>query len=425
MEKNKTEQYTFGTDEKETLQAIATVEASVGQHIQEKNQRELVLTKYYSEFVINAPNGPVTLNNVFITAERNKEGEMSYHFRWIIKDKNGEQSLEENLVVNENGEIYASEGLKDYLGDAQIDIEELMSENDDIKKGRLKGISEKAEQEEMEIALEGEEKKENKEKEQDEEEQEEDEETQEIEEDLEEQGENLEISKYRKIKDTHVAERMPDVFGNGTEYGVAFSNKINRFVIISKVNGQYQINENVEPAKMTWKSIISIDPNGESVERKVPHALMKTNRSDKEIAVTIGQYGEVDIETVDVLPCQERIAREVRSDGEGVDKQESLETRNEFKQEGKEYTHEIAHQVQDIEKAQKDANKTVDYDITPDDYIPNTEITWGELMEDTGESLPKLIERYDREMANEGANSKDVVDTIEQDYGNINRQHQR
>ncbi len=40
-------------------------------------------------------------------------------------------------------------------------------------------------------------------------------------------------------------------------------------------------------------------------------------------------------------------------------------------------------------------------------------------MDDTGESLPKLIERYNREMANEGADSKDVVNTIEQDYGNI------
>lgn len=416
MEENKTEQYTFGADEKETLQAIATVEASVGQHIQEKNQRELVSTKYYSEFVINTKNGPVTLNNVFITAERNKEGELSYHFRWVIKDKNGEQSIEENLAIDENGEIYVSKGLKDYLGDVQIDIEELMAENDDVKKGRLKGVSEKAEPEEMKKPLKGTTKSKEGE--------EQDEETEEIEEDLEEQGEDLRISKYRKIKDTHLDERMPDVFGNGAENGVAFSNKLNRFVIISKVNGKYQINENVEPARMTWKSIISIDPNGESVERKVPHALMKTNRSDKEIAVTIGQYGEVDIETVDVLPCQERIAREVRSDGEGADKQESLEIRNEFKQEGKEYKHDIAHQVQDIEQAQKDANQTVDYDITPDDYIPNTEITWGELMEDTGESLPKLIERYNREMANEGADSKDVVNTIEQDYGNVNRQHQ-
>lgn len=413
MEENKTEKYTFGVDEKETLQAMATVEASVGQHIQKKSQRELVATKYYSKFVINTKNGPVTLNNVFITAERNKEGELSYHFRWLIKDKNGEQSIEENLAIDENGEIYVSEGLKDYLGDDQIDIEELMAENDDVKKGRLKGVSEKAEPEKMEKELEDEKKEKTP-----------DEEKQKIEEDLKEQGEDLKISKYREIKDKHVAERMPDVFGDGTEYGVAFSNKLNRFVIISKVNGKYQINENVEPARMTWKSIISIDPNGESVERKVPHALMKTNRSDKEIAVTIGQYGEVDIETVDVLPCQERISREVRTGGEGIDREESLETRNEFNAGGREYKHDIAHQVQKIEKAQKDENGTVDYDITPDDYIPNTEITWGELMEDTGESLPKLIERYNREMANEGADSKNVVDTIEQDYGNVNRQHQ-
>lgn len=37
MEKSKTtEQYTFGADEKETLQKISIVEASVGQNIQEK-----------------------------------------------------------------------------------------------------------------------------------------------------------------------------------------------------------------------------------------------------------------------------------------------------------------------------------------------------------------------------------------------------
>lgn len=408
MEENRTEQYTFGADEKETLQAMETVEASVGKHIQKK--RELISTKYYSEFVINTPKEPITLNNVFITAERNKEGDLSYHFRWIMKNKDGEQTIEEKIVIDENGEIYVAEGLKDYLGDAEIDIDELMYENDDIKKGRLKGVSEKAEPEEMEKALD--------------EEKTPDEETQEIEEDLEEQGEDLKISKYRKIKDTHLPERMPDVFGDGAENGVAFSNKLNRFVIISKVNGKYQINENVEPARMTWKSIISIDPNGESIERKVPHALMKTNRDDKEIAVTIGQYGEVDIETVDVLPCQERIAREVRTEREGIEKEESLEMRREFETQGKEYKHDLAHRVEDIEQAQKDANQTVDYDITPDDYIPNTEITWGELMEDTGESLPKLIERYNREMAKEGVDSKDVVDTIEYDYGNVGHQHE-
>ena len=411
MEENKTKQYTFGPNEKEILQDMAIVETSVENHIQEKSKRELISTKYYSEFVVNTKKGPVTLNNVFITTERNKEGDLSYHFRWVIQNENGEKTIEENLVIDENGEVYVADGLKDYLGDAEIDIESLMLENDDIKKGRLKGISEKAESDEMKKILASEGKSP-------------EEETQKVERDLKEQGEDLRISEYKEIKDTSVAERMPDVFGEGTEHGLAFSNKLNRYVITSKVDGKYQLNDNVEPAIMTWKSIISVDPNGEGVERKVPHALMKTNRDDQEIAVTIDQYGEPDIETVDVLPCQERIAREVRSEGEGIEKQESRDVSNEFEQEGTEYQHDLAHQVQKIEQAQKDANQTVDYDITPDDYIPNTEMTWGELMEDTGESLPKLIERYDREVAKQGANSKDVIDIIEQDYGNLNRQQQ-
>lgn len=406
MNKETREQYTFKPEEKEILQEIATVESSVEKSKKQKEeQEEIVTTKYYSEFIINTKQGPIILNNVFITLERSKEGDMSYHFRWIVKNKNGKQTIEEKLVIDEHGNIYASEGLEDYLKDEEIDINELMAENDDIKKGRLKGISEKMDS-----------------KEQQDTQYKKDEETQKIEEDLEEQGEDLRISKYTKIKDTYVSERMPDVFNKGTENGITFSNKLNRFVMISKVNGKYQINENVEPARMTWKSIISIEPNGKKVERKIPHALMETNRDDKEIAVTIGQYGEIDIETIDVLPCQERIAREVRREGEGLEKQENLEIRNQFNQEGKEYQHEIAHQVQDIEQAQKDLNQTVDYDITPDDYIPNTEITWGELMEDTGESLPKLIERYNREMSNKGADSKDVVDTIEYDYGNVGHQ---
>lgn len=407
MEENKSVQYTFASEEKEILKKLAVVETAVSRNINEKHQRELITTKYYSEFVINTPKGPITLNNVFITSERNKQGEMSYHFRWLKENEDGEQIIEESIAIDENGEVYVSEVLKDYLGDAIISQEELMKENDNPKRKRLKGISKIADKKSIK---------------QYEQESQQNDEINQVEADLQQQGEDLKISGYRKIKDTHVGERMPDVFENGTENGLAFSNKLNSYVLISKVDGQYQLNKNVEPAKLTWESIISIDPNGEGVERKVPHGLMKTNRDDKEIAVTIGQYGEPDIETVDVLPCQERISREVRSEGEGLEKQESLEIRKQFEQEGTEFKHDIAHNVQDIEEAQKEADGTVDYDITPDDYIPNTETTWGELMEETGESLPKLIERYNREISKEGADSKKVVEIIEYDYGIVNHQ---
>lgn len=434
MEKSKTEQYTFGADEKETLQKMDIVEASVSQNIKEKSQRELIATKYYSEFVINTQKGPVTLNNVFITAEKDQQGQMSYHFRWITENDNGEKNVEEELVIDENGKAHATGGLKEYFGDEEIDIEKLMAEND-IEKGRLKGISEKAEPEEIEKTMRKQPGKEE-EKKSEQTEGEKDEETQEIEEDLKSQGQDLELVNVRKIKDPHVAERMPEVFGDSDEHAQAYSKKLNKFVMLERSNqvsgekengktnsskGQWQINDKVQSAKTTLRTIISIDENGEKIERKVPYALMKTNRDDKEIAVTIGQYGEVNIETVDVLPCQERIARGVREQGEGLNKEETAQIRREFQTQGKEYPHDLAHQVEEIEDAQRENNQTVDNDITESDYIPNTETTWGELMEETGDSLTELVERYNREMAKEGADSKKVVETIQDDYDTVNR----
>jgi len=358
MEENKTVQYTFGPEEKEILQKMSIVETSVERNNKQKNQRELIATKYYSEFVIDTKKGPVTLNNVFITAERNKESEMSYHFRWIMQKENGEQTIEENLVVDENGNIYVSDGFKDYLGDAEIDIEELMTQNDS-EKGNLKGISEKVEPKEIEQdEMQG---------------NEQDNETQEVEKDLQEQGEDLEISKYRKIKDTHVAERIPEAFGDGTENGIAFSNKLNRYVIISKLEGHYQMNENVEPARMTWKTIISIDADGQKVERQVPHALMQLPNNDKkEIAVTLDQYGDADIQTVDVLPCQERVARSVQMENEDATNPENgaerKDIRDTFNQEGGALlSHDIAHKQEILEReyevTETDMEELKDLDI--------------------------------------------------------------
>ena len=243
-----------------------------------------------------------------------------------------------------------------------------------------------------------------------------------IKKDLEEQGEDLEISNYRKIKDKNVAERMPQVFGNSEENGIAYSNKLNRFVMLTKVNGKFKINDNVEPAQTAWKTIISIDENGESIEKRVPHALMETSNDKQEIAITYGPYGEIDIETVEVLPCDERIARGVRMQGEDATQEESYQIRNEFETEGTEYSHELAHQVNEVENAQRDSGQ-VDMNITEEDYIPNTQKTWGELVDETGESLVKLVERYNREMQKPDAESKKVVEIIEADYGAISREH--
>lgn len=419
MEKNKSVQYTFGPEEKEILNSMSSFEGSLESGDDEKNSQ----IRYYNNFTFNGKTVE-GLKNIFIVIEKDEKGEIIGYDLYT-------PDMKKILSADSEGKIIESiEDLEKTLG--KIDVLEVIKENEvevinekGKKESKLKGISEKAEPEEMEKTIKGEEK--DKEVEKEEQDEKQDEETKQVEKDFEEQGQDLRISKYRKVKDSHVAERMPDVFDNGAENGIAYSNKLQRFVMISKVDGQYQINENVEPAKMTWKTIISIGEDGKQIERKVPHALMKTNRDDKEIAVTIGQYGEVNIETVDVLPCQERIARGVREENEGLEKEETASIRREFQTEGKEYTHTLAHQVENIEDAQREANQVVDYQITEADYIPDTETTWGELMEETGESLPKLVERFNSDMAKSDGKeeTKNIVQRIIDDYQMVAHEHTR
>ena len=400
MEENKNEQYTFAPEEKEILEKMNLVEASVKeQNIQNKNQRELIATKYYSEFVVNTEKGPITLKNVFITSEMDQQGKVSYHFRWINENDNGEQVIEECLSIDADGKVHAIGDLADYLGE-ELDIEEFVKSND-LEKGRLKGISEKSRPEEKQ----------------------ENEEVKEINKEMKKQGQDLELTNIRPIKDVqNIKERIPGVFDNSEEQAQAYSNKLGKFVIIEKVQNDdkvtWQLNEDIQPAQPTMKTIISIDEDGDKIERKVPHALMKTNRSDKEMAVTYGPYGTVNVQTVDVLPCQERVARQVREQGEGIDGQEDAQVRREFSAGGKEYTHDFAHQIEEIEDVKKENDQKPQYQITENDYSPNTETTWKELMEETGERLPELVERYNRDMAkNEGqADSKSVVQDIIDDY---------
>lgn len=410
MEENKSAQYTFGPEEKQILAILDSFEQELQARLQENNG-EVENIKYYEKFKM----GDIDFNNIFITTEKDAEGNFTFHVY-------SGSSSNEILAVDKDGKVSSIiPELEAYL--SNINLEEVIAENEK-EPGRLKGISEKMTPEEVKEMLEGKEKIVDEEEQETDEQQEDKGETTEekIKKDLEEQGEDLEISNYRKIKDKNVAERMPQVFGNSEENGIAYSNKLNRFVMLTNVNGKFKINDNVEPAQTAWKTIISIDENGESIEKRVPHALMETSNDKQEIAITYGPYGEIDIETVEVLPCDERIARGVRMQGEDATQEESYQIRNEFETEGTEYSHELAHQVNEVENAQRDSGQ-VDMNITEEDYIPNTQKTWGELVDETGESLVKLVERYNREMQKPDAEPKKVVETIEADYGAISREH--
>ena len=104
----------------------------------------------------------------------------------------------------------------------------------------------------------------------------------------------------------------------------------------------------------------------------------------------------------------------------------NAEIRRDLNTQGKEYIHELAHQVENVEEQQKESGQE-DSQITEADYIPNTDKTWGELMEETGESLPNLVERYNNEMtkSNGKEQPQSIIQRIIEDYQMVSHEHNR
>ena len=316
------------SQENEILEILSSFEEELNLILQE-SKSEVERIKYYEDFLIKGIKKN-EISGVFVTQEKDVNGNRSYHIYY-------QSPSNEILSKDYQGNIRVSKKWSQVIGE-NIDFDSTMDLNNK-EKGRLKGISEKANQEEIKKELDNKEQSRDNQKEE------------QIEEELEEDGQDLDISKYRKIKDKSLSERMPEVFEDSEENGIAFSNKLNKFVMIEKVNGKYQLNEKIEPAQMTWKTIISIDEKGEKIERKVPHSLMRVpNDLEKEVAVTIGEYGEIDIETVQITPCQERVARQVRTAPEGIENEETKQITDTINTEGRQLPDDLAHKQKELEE---------------------------------------------------------------------------
>ena len=108
--------------DKEEAKRLVEVDESVRQSITE-NEKQLVETRFYKEFVINTEKGPLVLNDVYITVERNKENDMEYHFRWVQENEDGEATLEEKLMIDKDGKAFSIEAFEDFLQDLTLDGE--------------------------------------------------------------------------------------------------------------------------------------------------------------------------------------------------------------------------------------------------------------------------------------------------------------
>ena len=125
------------------------------------------------------------------------------------------------------------------------------------------------------------------------------------------------------------------------------------------------------------KTVISINEEGSKVEQKVPHALIKTNNPQKEMSITIGQYGYIEAGTIDRLPCNERIEMQLRQDGEGLEGKRSKELQKMHTAGTREQIHEIAHEFRKEIQNNKDKKENTSInELRDDEQDPNEQMVY-------------------------------------------------
>lgn len=157
----------------------------------------------------------------------------------------------------------------------------------------------------------------------------------EIGQDLATDGQDLKITFYRKFVDKTFMSEFPETCQGAKEIGMAYSEVLKSYILVANYGDKFEIAKGTEPAKATMKQVYSKDRSHETVEKESPHALMpiKGNgykNGTKELSITIGQYGYVETQVVDVSRENKRVGEDIREQGEGSKEEKpTLEKREE------------------------------------------------------------------------------------------------
>ena len=354
MEKNNKENNIF--------EILAAFEDELKQKLEEQKS-EIERVKYYEKLTIQG----IDLENAFVVEEKDVDGNISYNVY-------AGDSSAKIMTFGGDGKIeQINPELEKFTG-KDFDLKAILEINEK-ETGKLIGSSEKAKSKEIEEKLQEKDEK-NPEKQ--------------IEKDIaDEKGEDLQIINYREIKDNNLNKQMKGKFKGAEEKGIGYSKKLGAFVMLQKNDGKFEMSEGFEPAKPTMKSVISISEDGKEIERKVPHALMKTDDPTKEMSITIGQYGYIEAGTIDRLPCNERIEMQLREDGEGQKGQNTKQVQDIKDKGGKEEVHEIAHAFNDTEEIIKqEADKAK---VSVDEFKRYLKDAEGETLEEKIENVQEQV----------------------------------
>lgn len=349
--------------EEKTLLILSTFEKELNEKLQKTNS-QLEQVKYYEKFVIEGIED-IEFLGIFVTTEVDADGNRSIN----LYDGDSSHQI---LSVDAQNNIHIAPELSMFF--EEIDFQKTMKQNDE-QKGRLKGISEKAEPQEIEEKL------------------------QKQPEGKTEPGlEDLEIISFREIKDDNLERELPGIFSpNAEKKGCGYSKKLNAFLIVEKVDGKFQQVEEIKPAVPTFETVITINENGERIEKKVPHALMELKNNDnKEISITIGEFGYIETGIIDVLPCNERVEMQLREDGEDLNAQRTKQLEDLKTRYGQEEIHELIHKYdEELYEKNKKVNNIKDLQDEQRIYTSEEE----EIIKEEAQKADISVEEFKKELA--------------------------
>lgn len=236
----------------------------------------------------------------------------------------------------------------------------------------------------------------------------------EISQDLSQDGQDLNITFYRKIIDKTFINEFPETCQGAQEIGMAYSEALKSYILVAKYQDKFEIAKGTEPAKTTMRQVYNVDRVDEKVTRESPHALMpiKGNgykNGTKELSVTIGQYGYIETQVVDVSRENIRIGKDVAEDGEDrIKNEKTYEEKQQAKSWGTERVENEIDLIQDED--------SVDTERMKQQIIENILETYGEelnhLYNYNQELITSSLERRIQNAVNSGKLTQEEIEEM-------------
>lgn len=239
----------------------------------------------------------------------------------------------------------------------------------------------------------------------------------------------LKISSYRRIVDNVFPHEFPETCSGAKEVGMARLED-GTFMLVADYGNGFEMAKGTEPARPTMEQVYDIDRGEQTLEKKSPHAIMKVsgngNRSEtKELTVTFGSYGYIEMQVVDRTPDNTRVGRDVREQGEGIKEEKTLSERQLEAEQGVDAARNIADLVSGQENEENNLMKKQIVESVLQSHEEELEGLYGE-----GPEQEAAIRRYIEEAVTRRGIiipediQRFVEDSLEADYAMNNRGRQ-